>query len=100
MKIFAGLAIALIASIILDGVIWVVLLLGLPIWIGRIIVILILGGLVEAASDGKDERSGLGKFLRIVIFGALLSATLLYITGWIPNLICLAIIIFVIALPT
>lgn len=99
MKIFAGLAIAIIASFILDGIIWVVTLLGLPIWIGRIIVILLLGGLIEVASEGRYDRSGLGKFLRIVIFGALISSALLYITGWITLLICLSVIL-IIALPT
>ncbi len=67
----------------IDFVIYVLGLLGIPFLIASIVAVLVFGGICEKLSLRHKRRSGLARFLRTVIFGLIVSITLMASIPWI-----------------
>ena len=98
MKVIAIIALCLF-GFILDWIVDLLCWIGLPFWIANIAPVIIIGAIIEMCSDGSNIRKPFWKWLRIFVFGSLVSGILLTPMPIILRPVLL-IIIAIIALPT
>lgn len=98
MKVIAIIALCLF-GIVLDWILEFLCWIGLPFWIANIAPVIIIGAIIEKCSDGSNTRKPLWKWVRIFVFGSVVSVILLTSMPIILRPLLL-IVIAIIALPT